>query len=103
MRTRLRDDEAVTLSLRRGSFSAAKRLGERLRGVDPFPQAYELLNLSESTFDEAVDVFERDDDQGLSFTDAATIAAVRRHDLDGVVRFDDDFDGHVERFDPATL
>jgi len=96
-------DEAITLTLRRGSVSAAKRLGERLRGVDPFPQAYELLHLSESTFDEAVDVFERDDDQGLSFTDAATIAAVQRHDLDGVVSFDDDFDGLVERFDPATL
>lgn len=96
-------DEAITLTLRRGSFSAAKRLGERLRSVEPFPHAFELLHLSESTFEEAVDVFERYDDQGLSFTDAATIAAVRRSGLDGVLSFDDDFDGLVERFDPATL
>ncbi|ERH08524.1 MAG: hypothetical protein J07HX64_00265 [halophilic archaeon J07HX64] len=33
-------DEAVTLTLKRGSFPPAKRLGDRLRGVDPYPQVY---------------------------------------------------------------
>jgi hypothetical protein len=97
-------DEAVTLTLRRaGSFSAAIRLGERLRGVDPYPAAYELLHVSAAVFADAVDVFERDDDQRLSFTDATTVALCRRHDVDSVLSFDDDFDGFVERIDPAAL
>jgi hypothetical protein len=97
-------DEAVTLTLRRaGSFSAAKRLGDRLRGVDPYPAAYELLHVSAAVFADAVDVFERDDDQRLSFTDATTVALCRRHDVDSVLSFDDDFDGFVERIDPAAL
>lgn len=31
-------DEAVTLTLKRGSFDAASRLGERIRGIDPYPK-----------------------------------------------------------------
>jgi hypothetical protein len=97
-------DEAITLTLRRaGSFSAAKRLGERLRGVDPYPAAYEMLHVSAAVFADAVDVFERYDDQRLSFTDATTVALCRRHDVDSVLSFDDDFDGIVDRVDPAAL
>jgi predicted nucleic acid-binding protein len=97
-------DEAVTLTLTRGeSFSAAKRLGERLRGVDPYPRTYELLHVSAASFADAVEIFEKYDDQALSFTDATTIALCERHDIDGVVSFDDDFDGLVNRIDPATV
>jgi hypothetical protein len=97
-------DEAITLTLRRaGSFSAAKRLGERLRGVDPYPAVYEMLHVSAAVFADAVDVFERYDDQRLSFTDATTVALCRRHDVDSVLSFDDDFDGIVDRVDPAAL
>jgi len=97
-------DEAITLTLRRaGSFSAAKRLGDRLRGVDPYPAAYEMLHVSAAVFADAVDVFERYDDQRLSFTDATTVALCRRHDVDSVLSFDDDFDGIVDRVDPAAL
>jgi predicted nucleic acid-binding protein len=95
-------DEAVTLTLTRsGSFSAAKRIGERLRGVGPYPKTYELLRVSSVVFSDAVDVFEQYDDQGLSFTDATTVALCERHGLDGVLSFDDDFDGLVNRIDPA--
>ena len=96
-------DEAVTLTLRRSTaFEPAKRLGEKLRGVDPYPKAYELLRVSPAVFADSVEIFERYDDQALSFTDATTVALYRRHDLDAVLSFDDDFDGIVRRIDPAT-
>lgn len=97
-------DEAVTLTLARGGASPpAKRLGERLRGVDPYPRTYELLRVSAAAFADAVGVFERYDDQQLSFTDATTVALCSRHDIDAVLSFDDDFDGLVERLDPETV
>jgi predicted nucleic acid-binding protein len=97
-------DEAVTLTLTRtGAFPAAERLGRRLRGADPYPRAYELLRVSAAVFDDAVAVFERYDDQDLSFTDATSVALCRRHDIDGILSFDDDFDGLVDRFEPADV
>ena len=96
-------DEAVTLTLRRGGYDPAKRLGERIRGDDSYPQAYEMLAVSSGVFADAVDVFERYDDQQLSFTDATTIALCQRHAVDGVMSFDDDFDGIVDRTDPAVV
>jgi predicted nucleic acid-binding protein len=96
-------DEAVTLTLKRGSFPPAKRLGDRLRGVDPYPQVYAMLQVSAAVFDDAVDIFERYDDQALSFTDATTVALCRQRDIDAVLSFDGDFDGVVARTDPETL
>jgi len=97
-------DEAVTLTQRRvGAFGPAKQLGDRIRGVDSYPQVYELLWVSAAVFSDAVDVFEQYDDQELSFTDATTVALVERHDVDSVLSFDDDFDGIVSRTDPSTL
>jgi len=97
-------DEAVTLTLRRSdSFDVAKRLGERIRGVEPYPQAYEFCHVSAAVFADAVDIFEQYDDQALSFTDATTVALYDRHDIDYVVSFDDDFDGLVTRLDPEEL
>lgn len=97
-------DEAVTLTLMRGgSFPPAKHLGEKLRGAAAYPQVYELLRVSAAVFADAVEIFEQYDDQALSFTDATTVALCRRHDLDTVMSFDDDFDGIVSRIDPATL
>lgn len=97
-------DEAVTLTLTRGnSFTAAKQLGRRLRGVDPYLPVYEMLRVSAAVFADAVGIFEQYDDQALSFTDTTTIALYNRHDLDGVLSFDDDFDGLVPRIDPADI
>lgn len=95
-------DEAVTLTRRRsGTFAAAQQLGARIRGIDPFPSVYELLDVSTVVFAEANEIFERYDDHPLSFTDATTIALLERHDIDGVMSFDDDFDGLVPRIDPV--
>jgi predicted nucleic acid-binding protein len=97
-------DEVVTLTLKRtGSFSAAKRIGRRLRGTDPYPLVYEMLHVSSAGFTDSVEVFEHYDDQGLSFTDATTVALCDRYDIEAVLSFDDDFDGLVDRIDPSTL
>ncbi|WP_096389016.1 type II toxin-antitoxin system VapC family toxin [Halopenitus persicus] len=97
-------DEAVTLTLKRGgSFTPAKHLGAKLRGAESYPDVYDVLHVSRAVFEDAVDVFERYDDRALSFTDATTIALCRRHDIDAVMSFDDDFDGLVDRVAPQTV
>lgn len=97
-------DEAVTLTVKRSnSVAAAKRLGKRLRGADSYPKTYELLHVSPSLFHDTIEIFERYDDQGLSFTDATLITQYREHDIGTILSFDDDFDGLVDRVDPATL
>jgi predicted nucleic acid-binding protein len=97
-------DEAVTLTLKRsGSFEIAKGLGERIRGADPFPATYDMYRITSAVFQEAVEHFERYDDQGLSFTDASSIALLERRSIDTILSFDDDFDGLVERTDPGSL
>ncbi len=42
-------------------------------------------------------------DHELSFTDAMTVAMAKYHEIDGVLSFDDDFDGIVPRLVPDTL
>ena len=97
-------DEALTLTrTRTDSHSAAMGLCNRLRGHDSFPSVYDNLQVSAAVFTDAIGVFERYDDQSLSFTDATSVALVERHDLDGILSFDDDFDGLVQRFDPETV
>jgi len=93
-------DETVTLTYRRtGRVSDAMEVGRRIRG-EGYPDAIELLYSSPQLFEKAVDVFEQYDDHGLSFTDATTVALCERHGIDGVLSFDDDFDGLVKRIDP---
>ena len=58
---------------------------------------------SPALFDDAVSIQHTFTDHELSFTDAMTVAMVEHHDIDGVVSFDDNFDGIVTRFDPQTL
>ncbi|MFC5136111.1 MULTISPECIES: type II toxin-antitoxin system VapC family toxin [Haloferacaceae] len=97
-------DESVTLTYRRtGRMADAIELGRRIRGVDPFPDAIDLLYTSQPLFGKAVERFEQYADHGLSFTDAMTVALVESHDIDTVLSFDDDFDGLVDRLVPATV
>lgn len=97
-------DEVVTLTLKRsGVYQAARNLGRRLRGVDPYSRYYEFLEVSAAVFADAVEVFEQYEDQQLSFTDATTVALCRRHDIDGVLSFDDDFDGLIGRYEPEEF
>jgi predicted nucleic acid-binding protein len=96
-------DEAVTLTLKRSDVEAAKLLRKRIRGVDSYPTTYEMCSISAAVFADAVSIFERYDDQQLSFTDASTVALCERHAIDAVVSFDDDFDGVVDRIEPRSL
>lgn len=97
-------DEAVTLTRgRTGSFEAAKRIGDRIRGVGEYSPVAEMRFVSGETFAAAVEEFERYHDHPISFTDAATIALVKEHDVDYVLSFDTDFDGIVERLDPENV
>jgi predicted nucleic acid-binding protein len=95
-------DETITLTrTRTGSFAAANRLSERLRGTNGYPHVFNMHHVSPAVFADAVTVFERFDDQDLSFTDATTVALLERHAIDGVLSFDADFDGVIRRIDPA--
>jgi predicted nucleic acid-binding protein len=97
-------DETVTLTLRRtGRFERAETVGRRIRGEGEFPDLLRIEHVKPPIFEAAIDVFERYDDQELSFTDATTIAAADELDVDAVVSFDDDFDGIVERIEPGDL
>lgn len=97
-------DEVVTLTLERSDqWVVARDVGRKLRGAGEYPPAFELLRISATVFEDAVTVFEQYDDQGLSFTDATTIAVLNRHDIDAVFSFDDDFDGLVDRFSPSSV
>lgn len=97
-------DEAITLTrTRAGSHAAATRLSDRLRGQDSYPHVYELLYVSAAVFTDGITVFERYDDQGLSFTDATSVALVNRHDIDEILSFDADFDGLIDRIDPTDV
>jgi hypothetical protein len=96
-------DEVVTLTQRRtGSVADGIEVGRRIRG-ESYPDAIELLYSSRGPFDDAVDVYERYADQELSVTDAMTVAMVEHHDIDGVLSFDDDFDGVVDRLAPESI
>lgn len=97
-------DEAVTLTLRRtGSAEPAHTIGRRIRGIDPFPDVYSMVFLDPPTFDRAVELFERYDDQRLSFTDATTIALCERESIDRILSFDSDFDGLFARISPDAV
>lgn len=96
-------DEAVTLTrARAGGFGPAREISRRICGVGEYPSVLEMVHVTPGRFREAVDAFERYDDQSLSFTDATTVALVDHRDLDAVLSFDDDFDGLVERVDPEN-
>lgn len=97
-------DEALTLTQRgAGAFEPAKQLGDKIRGVESYPSVCEILWVSPAVFSDAVAGFEQYDDQGLSFTDATTVALINRHDIDSVLSFDDDFDGVISRTPPESV
>jgi len=94
-------DEAVTLTrARTGEYGAAKRVSERILG-DESPIS--LLYVGKRRLRESLETFERYSDQELSFTDTTTVTLVESHDIDSVLSFDGDFDGVVERTDPAEI
>lgn len=96
-------DETVTRTQQRtGSTQRAIAIGDRLRSAEN-PDPVKLIHVSQLLFDAAVEYFEQYSDQQLSFTDATTVAIVEEGDADRILSFDGDFDGIVDRIDPATL
>lgn len=97
-------DEAVTLARKRtGSYDAAWAIGQRILGRGGYPDRIELRQVTSELFEDTLEAFEKYDDHSLSFTDASTIAIVKQDDIDSVLSFDDDFDGLVDRIDPASI
>lgn len=97
-------DETVTLTRTRTErFDDAKAVGDRIRGIGPYPDAITMLYVSEGLFQRTLETFERYNDHSLSFTDTSTVALAEHHDIDYVLSFDDDFDGIVERLDPVHV
>ncbi|MFB6283661.1 MAG: type II toxin-antitoxin system VapC family toxin [Halobacteria archaeon] len=97
-------DEVVTLTRSRtNSFTATKNLSDKILGRGNYPGVYEIKVVSRELFQRTVETFERYDDQPLSFTDASTIAVIDNLKLDGVLSFDDDFDGVANRFVPSEV
>jgi hypothetical protein len=95
-------DETVTLTrVRTGSFEAANTVASRVLGEDGFPTVFEVLNVDADDVRNALDAFRRYDDHDLSFTDAATVALCDTRGIDTVLSFDSDFDGLVDRVEPA--
>lgn len=97
-------DETLTLvRTRTNSFREASLVGSRILGQDGYPDAIELIHVSEELFDRSLATFERYHDHELSFTDASTVALLQERDIDTVLTFDDDFDGIVPRSDPERF
>ena len=93
-------DETVTLTrYRMKCHDEAKTVSDRILETD----AIRFLHVSQGVFEKAVGVFEKYDDQSLSFTDATVVAVAEEHGIDKVLSFDDDFDGVVDRLDPESL
>lgn len=93
-------DETVTLTrYRMDSVEEAKTVSDRILETGLFSMAW----VRGDVFKDAVVVFEEYSDQSLSFTDATTVAVAESRGIDYVLSFDDDFDGVVERLEPASV
>ncbi|MFP8953295.1 type II toxin-antitoxin system VapC family toxin [Natrialbaceae archaeon A-arb3/5] len=97
-------DEAITLTRQRtNSHEDAWAIGRRILGRGGYPDRIDLKPITVELFEKTLETFETYSDHGLSFTDTSTITTVEQNDIDAVLSFDDDFDGLVERIDPATV
>lgn len=97
-------EEAATLvRSRSGDFAQARRVIDRILGRGDYPNVFDLHHVDPPLFRQGIDAFERYSDHELSLTDATTIALVESMEIDFVLAFDDDFDGIVDRLDPAAL
>ncbi|AGB17210.1 putative nucleic acid-binding protein, contains PIN domain [Halovivax ruber XH-70] len=97
-------DETITLTRKRsGSYEAALTAGQRILGLEGYPDHIQTIQITTELFEHSLKTFRQYSDHELSFTDACTIAVVEKYDIDSVLSFDDDFDGIVERIDPSTV
>lgn len=90
-------DEAYTLlRVRTGRLDLLSRLWDLLRFRDR-EGLLVLEFLTPEDFWATVDMLADRRDQPLSFTDGTSLTLLRRMGLDGIVSFDDDFDGLATR------
>lgn len=90
-------DEAYTLlRVRTGRLDLLSRLWDLLRSRDR-EGLLVLEFLTPEDFWATVDMLADRRDQPLSFTDGTSLTLLRRMGLDGIVSFDDDFDGLATR------
>lgn len=95
-------DETVTLTrVRTDSFGAADTVARRILGERSFPSVFDIVQVDPDGVRVALETFRRFDDHDLGFTDATTVALCKTRDIDAVLSFDADFDGIVERVEPA--
>ncbi|HUR68006.1 MAG TPA: type II toxin-antitoxin system VapC family toxin [Candidatus Thermoplasmatota archaeon] len=96
-------DETVTLArVRTGSLAEASLVASRILGRKPFPHVFDMAMVNAVIFRDALRILESYKDKPLSFTDATSIAIVRRRGIGTILSFDADFDGLVERLDPRS-
>ncbi len=87
-------DEAVTLALvRTGRVELAVDLGCFMLSS----RRIRMLYVDRVVFEEAWEVFRRYAGRGLSFTDATSIALMKRHNIEFIMSFDKHFDGIAPR------
>ncbi len=90
-------DEAVTVALKRtGRHALAVDLGRLILGVDR-PKFVTVLPIEKEVFENSWSIFMSHSERGLSFTDCASIALVRRLGIGGMISFDGGFDGILNR------
>jgi predicted nucleic acid-binding protein len=97
------DETATLVRSRSGDVRQAFAVLDRALGRGQFPDAIDVEFVDRTRFEGALEVFETYSDQSLSFTDATTVHLVERSDIDRVLSFDSDFDGIVDRLDPADV
>lgn len=97
-------DEAITfIRARTRSHPLAMGMAHWLLGEGKQPKFFHVLMMNGPTFREALRVFMTYQDQTLSFTDASSIAFVKRRGIDQILSYDRGFDGIVGRVDPTSL
>ena len=78
-------DETVTVSLiRLKSIEKASKIGDMLRSL-------RIIDVEKSGFDKAWDLFCKQKDTALSFTDCTTISIMQENYIDKIATFDEDF------------
>lgn len=87
-------DEAVTIALvRTGNPKIALDIG----GFILSSRRLRIIHVDKVIFKEAWNIFIRYAERGISFTDATSIAIMKKYNIDYIMSFDKHFDGIVPR------
>jgi len=87
-------DEAVTVALMR---TERPEIAIDVGNFMLSSKKLQILYVDRTTFTKAWQIFNKYVEKGLSFTDAISIALMRRYNVDYIISFDKHFDGIVPR------